>query len=489
MNRISDASTDSHKHREALSIGRTARDHDCHSRSRVIFMLQTRSRALFTSHAAVFSALCAGLLSLSVYVVEHATAQSQGSTTVPAKLSGAVNFASFRLPEGHELIATGDLRILCSESANVAGVITAYPNVKIEIIAGQTIEITGQIRAGAGASGLATESAGSDGGDVWLEADSIFIRGGKVRAGQGGDGGFGGRGGHGGSVFMVADLFVGDGSSQVAAGGGGRGGDGLSPRSEDGRFIEAGRGGDAGSLVINVAQAVAAPEVGTDGSGPGSMCCANGANGAPGMSYPGAAGGPGGNGANGIRNPLMCNGKPGAAGGLGGNGFGYGGLRGEAGGDCCSGTGCNGGSGGPGGDGLGGAGGNGGNGGNGAAFRRRVPGAGCSWVRGSGGDGGAGGAGGHAWGGNGAGGGRGGDGLTPGAGGMGGAAGRVVPGAGGAGGNGGMPGPASPDPLFCRNIGGKPGVAGPAGAAGLATNTPVSGLPGPRGGVCTPGTY
>lgn len=488
MNRTSDASTDSHEHRAASSTARTTRDHDCHDRSRVILGRQIRPRALL-------SALCAGVLSLPLFIAADGLSQSEHSVTSPAaavpeptELEGTLSFATFVVEEGREVIATGDLKIVCAGSATVAGVITAYPNVKIEIIAGQTIEITGHIRAGDGASGLATERGGSNGGDVRLEADSIFIRGGHVRAGRGGDGGLGGRGGRGGTVFMVADLLVGDGSSQVAAGGGGRGGDGLSPRSAVGRFIEAGEGGDAGSLVIDVAQAVAEPEVPAGGAGPVAQCCANGTDGRAGSGHPrysGAVGGDGGNGADGFPHLLLCNGKPGEDGGRGGHGFAFGGLRGEAGGDCCSGTGCDGGSGGSGGDGVGGAGGKGGNGGNGAAFRRNVTYADCSWVRGSGGDGGAGGAGGNAWGGSGGEGGRGGNGLTPGEGGSGGAAGQVIPGAGGAGGLGGRPGRASPDPN-CQNIGGTPGVAGPTGAAGQAANSPVSGMRGPDGGFCTP---
>jgi hypothetical protein len=486
VNRTSDASTDSHEHRAAPSTAEVTRDHDCHDRSRVILGRQIRRRALRSPLAAALCVLCAGLLSLPTFVAEQAAAQSQDVTIVPTELSGTLNFASFTLPEGHELIATDDLRILCSGSATVAGVITAYPNVKIEIIAGDAIEITGHVRAGAGASGLATETAGSNGGDVWLEADSIFIRGGQVCAGRGGDGAVGGSGGHGGSVFMVADLLVGDGGSQVAAGRGGRGGDGRGPSSEGGRFIEAAAGGDAGSLVIDVAHAVAEREGATDGAGPVAQCCANGTNGWPGKDYKGAEGGDGGDGADGKPFLATVRGRDGGPGGRGGNGFGFGGLRGEAGGDCCSGAACNGGSGGPGADGLGGAGGKGGNGGNGAAFRRQVQYAGCSWVRGSGGNGGAGGVGGNAWGGSGGDGGRGGNGLTPGAGGSGGAAGRAVPGPGGAGGRGGMPGRTSPDPLVCQNIGGLPGVAGPAGAAGQATNSPVSGTQGSSGGLCTP---
>ena len=299
MNRTSDASTDSHEHRAAPSTAEVTRDHDCHDRSRVILGRQIRRRALL-------SALCAGVLSLPMFIAADGLSQSEHSVTSPAaavpeptELAGTLHFATFVVEEGREVIATGDLKIVCAGSATVAGVITSHPNVTIEIVAAQSIEITGHIQAGEGGPGVGTRGGGRKGGDVRLEANSVAIRGGQVYAGRGGSASAGGSGGKGGSVFITANLLNADPKSRVRAGDGGAAGMAISPKA-GGRFIDAGNGGDAGDLLIDVVQ-----PGGDQGDVPGGVtpvvgCCASGSNGPNGVSWPGANGAPGARGGDGV---------------------------------------------------------------------------------------------------------------------------------------------------------------------------------------------
>jgi uncharacterized Zn-finger protein len=320
VNRTSDASTDSHEHRAAPSTAEVIRDHDCHDRSRVILVRQIRRRALL-------SALCAGVLSLPLFIAADGLSQSEHSVTSPAaavpeptELAGTLHFATFVVEEGREVIATGDLKIVCAGSATVAGVITSHPNVTIEIVAAQSIEITGHIQAGEGGPGVGTRGGGRKGGDVRLEANSVAIRGGQVYAGRGGSASAGGSGGKGGSVFITANLLNADPKSRVRAGDGGAAGMAISPKA-GGRFIDAGNGGDAGDLLIDVVQSG-----GDQGDVPGGVtpvvgCCASGSNGPNGVSWPGANGAPGARGGDGVAIAGRNDGRPGGNGGKGGFGL------------------------------------------------------------------------------------------------------------------------------------------------------------------------
>lgn len=63
-------------------------------------------------------------------------------------MSGVVTMTRLDLARGDQIIATGDLTIICDEDAIIYGVILGDPGVRIEIRANNTIEILGSISYG-----------------------------------------------------------------------------------------------------------------------------------------------------------------------------------------------------------------------------------------------------------------------------------------------------------------------------------------------------
>ena len=136
-------------------------------------------------------------------------------------MSGVVTMTRLELALGDQIIATGDLPIICDEDAIIDGLILGDPGVGIEIQAVGTIEIRGSIKAGNGANGVDVEEAGENGGDVVLNATTIELRSSTIIAGAGGSAGPSGDGGDGGTVEFVYDVIYVDTNSKVQAGQGG----------------------------------------------------------------------------------------------------------------------------------------------------------------------------------------------------------------------------------------------------------------------------
>ncbi len=142
-------------------------------------------------------------------------------------LSGTNSYGSLTVATGDRIVATADLRIVCSGSITVEGLIEAEPGVSIEIEA-PLIVVRGEIAGGDGANTLTIGANGENGGSITLNASTIELPGGIIRGGIGGRAGRGGNGGNGGDIIISSCAMVfASGSAHLYGGDGGNGGPGV----------------------------------------------------------------------------------------------------------------------------------------------------------------------------------------------------------------------------------------------------------------------